>query len=700
MSFGTTSQFVNGTTSYYDLSTPLQGLRLETTGFSPQATQYNQKGTYFVSKSNVNTSGFSTDDTTVYSTGGSYYDVGGNNGSPPSIVPSPPELNGNPTSSSIPVYFNTNGESGDPLATYYILYGLTNPPKTQLTVNRSFGTLYTANATGLEGLYYFQSVATNSFGTKLSDISSFSTAPLPPSPTPPSASPTIPSLVSRTSTSITVQFDATGITGNPTPTFYAECNGLQIPTTFVSGLYQGTATGLQPSTSYNFTSVATNPSGTTRSSAVPFSTSGSSTKLDTTCMVTFLVNGPNIYQTNNYVNWYVNSDNSPVYGDNYLTSQPGQPSNIAGTMAFSTSGASATPQSGNYIAGLQAKGIKVCVSVGGYYYDMLGSINSVQKANDFMQTVCYVLLGLGDSSWNKLGWNSAGFVTSSGSRVYFDGLNLDFENIGQGGNPNRSSGSGNLPAVPLPASPAVPDSGPYPSPQYDYMINTCAAICSAWGTYGSPTKKFSMAPLSPATTLMTKNTAPTTALGNYQAFPTSTSGISTYNAGSGLGLQAQIHPTQLKFFDEVFVQMYNETPDYLPGGSSFTTILTQWGYLCKKAQDLGGKTKVILGFATQDIQLGVVWNPSTDPAFVNTALSDSNTALATQYPGIQISDWCSGIGFWASPSGTTTLITEYGKASTSIPNLPNVGNAMVWADADYVLSALDPLWTSLPVVYG
>ena len=421
------------------------------------------------------------------------------------------------------------------------------------------------------------------------------------------------------------------------------------------------------------------------------------TTLTTNAMVTFLINGPNIYQTNQYVNWYINSDNSPKWGDLYLTSQTGQPSNAAGTMAYSTSGLNASPQSGDYFKARQQAGVKIQVSLGGFYYDMLGSIISEQQASDFIQTVCYVLLGLGDASWNKLSWNASGLVDSTGARIYFDGLNLDIENIGQGGNPNRpAAGGGNLPAVPVAVSPPVPDTGPYPS-TYNYMIGTCKVLCTAWGTYGSPSKIFSIAPLSPATTLLTKNTAPTNALGNYQPFPSPTSPLSTYNNGSGIQLDAQIHPNQLKYFSQVFPQIYNEEAVWLPGGANFNDNVTQWAYLVKKAQDLGGSTKMILGFATQDIQLGVPWNNTNDPELVDAALVYANNKLKAFYPTIQISDWCDGIGFWASPSGTTTLKLVYSEAPTRMPNLPVVGNCMVWADADYVLSAEDPLWDQLPV---
>jgi len=415
------------------------------------------------------------------------------------------------------------------------------------------------------------------------------------------------------------------------------------------------------------------------------------TTLTTNAMVTFLINGPNIYLSNQYVNWYINSDNASKWGDLFLTSQPGQPANAAGTMAYSTSGANASPQSGDYFKARQQAGVKIQISLGGFYYDMLGSITSAQQANDFVQTVCYVLLGLGDATWNKLNWNASGLVDSSGSRFYFDGLNLDLENIGQGGNPSRPPSQ-----LPVPVSPAVPDTGPYPT-NLNYMIATCKALCTAWGTYGSSSKIFSIAPLSPATTLLTKNTAPTNALGNYQPFATPTSPLSSFNNGSGLALDAQIHPNQLKYFNQIFPQMYNEDAIWCPGGANFNDNVAMWAYLTKKAQDLGGSTKLILGFATQDAAAGPLWNNVTDPELVDAALVYANNELKELYPDIKISDWCDGIGFWASPSGTTMLKQVYLEAPTRMPNLPPSGNCMIWADADYVLSEDDPLWDELPV---
>jgi len=695
--FSADASWVNGSTPYYDLTAPLKGTALQTTNFSCESLQYNGRDTVFLPNNTlIPSSGYSLE-STKYAGDSSYFNTYGG-GTPPAFPPTTPDTAGAITTTSINMYFSSQGSSGDPLATYSFLYGTTPNPTTPFPSTLAFGSLYTGTFTGLtpSTTYYFVAVASNPSGTLLSQVSAGITTASPvPSPTPPSGPPTIPTLVSATTTSITIQFNVAGISGNPTPTFFGRLASTPLPSTNVGSIYQATASGLTPNTPYSFTSVAQNSSGTQNSASVSFSTlpNPPPSVLTTTAMMTFLINGPNIYQSNAFVNWYINSDNSPVYGDNYLTSQPGQTSNLAGTMGFSTTGANATPQSGNYIANIQSKGTKVCVSLGGYYYDMLASINSVQGAQDFMQTCCHVLLGLGDSTWNKLNWNSAGFVTTSGTRVYFDGLNLDIENIGQGGNPTRPPSQ-----YPLPAG-DVPSTGPYPSPKYDYMIDTCQALVTAWGTYGSPSKIFSIAPLSPATTLLTKNTGPTTALGNYQAFPTATSPLSTYSAGSGKGLQAQIHPTQLKFFDQVFIQTYNEDATWSPGGVNFTANLTQWAFLCKKAQDLGGKTKVMLGFATQD-SLPPLYDPATWPSLINTALNDTNTALATYYPTIQTSDWCDGMGLWASPSGTTTLISEYARASTTMPLLPSTGATMVWADADYNLSALDPLWDRLPVVRG
>jgi hypothetical protein len=580
--------------------------------------------------------------------------------------------------------------AGDSIPPYEILWGPGQVPVNVLNpVETPPGSgIWRATATALQPSTQYAFVSSADNGDQLSDTVFFSTLS--------SIAPNPPESVSITSTSITVQFTAPGLSGDTSVNFgITDELGESVPATG-SDPYTAVITGLTPNTPYFFQSQL----GEFTSSIVSFSTLPSGPAILTTnAMVTFLVNGPNIFQTNQYVNWYINSDDSPVYGDNFLTSQPGQPANLAGTMAFSTSGANASPQSGDYVSARQAAGVKVCVSLGGYYYDMLLGLNSVSAVNDFMQTVCHVLLGNGDASWNKLGWDSSGFVTSSGQRVYFDGLNLDIENVGQGGNPNRpAQGGGLLPAVPLPASPAVPATGPYP-PEYDYMVDACQALCTAWTAYGG-TKIFSIAPLSPATTLNTKNTAPTNALGHYQPFPSPTSALSEYNAGTGIALKAMIHPTQLKYFSQVFVQAYNDDAVWAPGGANFNDNIAQWAFLAKKAQDEGGATKLILGFATQDA-IPPLWNPATYPNLVNEALIYANTQLrASGYPNALISEWCDGIGFWASPSGTTTLKSLYASMSTSIPNLPPGGNAMVWADADFVLSALDPLWDTLPVTRG
>ena len=270
------ASWVNGTTPYYDLTAPLRGMSLRTVGFSPSSLQYGRETVFLPNNTLVPISGYSLE-STKYAGDSSYFNTYGG-GTPPAFPPSTPDTTGAITTTSITTYFSSQGVSGSPPATYSFLYGTTQNPTTPFPATLGFGTLYVGKFTGLipSTTYYFVAVASNPEGTQTSPVSvGIMTATPVPSPLPPSGPPTVPTLVSATATTITVQFDAAGVTGNPTPTFYARLGSTPLTTTLVSGtLYQATATGLTPTTAYNFFSVATNSSGSASSTVAPFSTTG------------------------------------------------------------------------------------------------------------------------------------------------------------------------------------------------------------------------------------------------------------------------------------------------------------------------------------------------------------------------------------------------------------------------------------------
>jgi hypothetical protein len=172
----------------------------------------------------------------------------------------------------------------------------------------------------------------------------------------------------------------------------------------------------------------------------------------------------------------------------------------------------------------------------------------------------------------------------------------------------------------------------------------------------------------------------------------------TYIPGPSLALN---HPAQLAYFDDIFVQFYDESAAYFPGGGLFIPLLAQWGFLCLKAQAIGIKTpKVNIGFGTSSDVPPPVWNGaiSNNQATLGSALTAANSMLQQSgLPGaasLQISNWCSGIGFWSGDSASLQAHNIYaGLPGTLVPGLPN-STLHLWAAASY--PAPDPFWASVP----
>jgi hypothetical protein len=196
------------------------------------------------------------------------------------------------------------------------------------------------------------------------------------------------------------------------------------------------------------------------------------------------------------------------------------------------------------------------------------------------------------------------------------------------------------------------------------------------------------------------------------------SGTSNYNNTASLALN---HPNQMKYFDDVFVQLYNESADNYLGGVNFPILLAQWGYVCLVAQAAGIKTpKVNIGLATgpgstarltgqyyypmyntasppnpdatspagntyPDIGLNPIDNGNLVDAIAqaNTMLQNSGLPNAVT---ITPAAWCSGAGFWAGGPATLQCKTIFDEVS----NLPRE-LTYCWSDAQYPAS--DPLWT-------
>jgi hypothetical protein len=350
----------------------------------------------------------------------------------------------------------------------------------------------------------------------------------------------------------------------------------------------------------------------------------------------------------------------------------------------------------------------------------------------------------GTTAPNELSWSASGWGTK------FDGLVLDFENVGLGG----VKGSSNiypLPQDPVPSFPADANSG-----TYQPYIQAIGSIPAQFHTV-APTKFLANAPVSLSINgdlAAGKNNgnigAANTALNTWFAFPDSTTVPSpaTYNATAS---QALNHPAQMCYFDEIFVQFYNEEPDYYLGGSKFANVLAQWGYVAILAQQqvpTVKKTRINIGLAKGTIIPGgspavdaaqgptapldgqtgppyTYWYPqyntesppnnTTNPAYTtwpNTgdqgvdagnlaaALRSANLILQQAFgnAGLVTSDWCSGAGFWAGGEATTMAQQVYTKGSSASPGniLPSI-TTYCWSDASY--PSPDPAWANnLPIV--
>lgn len=715
-------------------------------------------------------------------------------GSPvaPNIPPSIPfTVQAPPPATSITILMNVAGVTGDPAPTYSFLYGTTTTPTTPAPAVQVFGSLYVAVITGLTAstAYYFQSVATNSAGVQSSAVSGAITTGSG-SGTAPNQAPTVPVVSgSPTANSITVTFDIAGVTGTPTPSYNLLFGPTTSPTapliaTLVSGTtYTGTATGLSASTAYYFKSVAQNGISPDAISAVSSAISTASApvlpNLKTNVVLPFLLQGPRFNTTAPWagIDYYMAT---PATGAIYVvngTSAQGQQlfgSMYAGTVGTpgDVSGGAVPPvpyagactadqqfnasfgtQSDAYLKGIQnALGTKggVMACLGGFYADVLGLFGpylptgypgpAQPTAQQVVQSFLYNYCGITAGNSNPLNWVRQNSNNTSSYTFYFNGLILDFENVGNG-NPIN-----NWPYTPPGSPPAFPAQAT--NPTYAPYINAIGNIPSQYYAI-SPTLFLGNAPASLSIVGdlgITNICAANTALNTWYPFPTATvpPTVATYNATSSMALN---HPVQLSYMDDVFVQFYNEGADYYPGGQYFANLLACWGYVALQAQKLGRKKTLInLGLARGNIIPGgpapytanaqgptpqlngqsgppyTYWypqyatasppnstsisqnpdfwpntSPAKDPVNVANAIKSANSILQsmTGNSGLAPSDWLSGMGFWAGGNATLMAKAVYDKNNTLSPENAVAGSlphtyTYCWGDASY--PAPDPLW--------
>lgn len=721
----------------------------------------------------------------------------------PSSAPSIPQSNqGTIPPTSITVNFNVAGITGNPTPTYSLLYGTTTNPTTPAPATLALGTLYSATVTGLTAgtTYYFKSVATNASGTQTSPASAGITTSGG-TGTAPSGPPTVPAVSgSPTSSSITVNFDVAGITGTPAPQFHALIGTTTTPTTIVSATlvsgttYQAIATGLSASTNYYFKSVATNgvsPDGVSAVSSA-ISTAGSTPQpsLKTLVCLPFIIQGPRFGATPGAwtgIDYYFSSSATGAFYNVGGTSTQGQ--QLFGNMYAGTVGAAGNlsgdpgnivPYAGSCVADqvfnfnfgntsdayltsirtkMGTKG-KMLACLGGFYADVLGLFGPYQPAGypgtnptalQVVQSFLYNYCGITSGNSNPLNWVRQNSNNNSSYGFYFDGLILDFENVGNGN--------------PLNSYPFAPPGGGAPSfpaqatnPVYSPYIAALGNIPSQYYAI-SPTLFLGNAPVS-LSIVADKGTtnicASNTALNTWYAFATATTPPNpTTNPFNNVLSSALNHPSRMAYFDDIFIQFYNEGADYYPGGQYFPNLLACWGITAIEAQKIGIKnTTINLGLAKGNIIPGggppyvanaqgptppldgqsgppyTLWYPqyctteppnavtpnqynlnwpntgvTLDPKNVSDAITSANNIIRAYYSNssILISDWLSGMGFWAGGNATTTAGAVYNSSNSLSP--ANVGGTDVlphkyvycWGDASY--PAPDPLWpANVPII--
>ena len=700
---------------------------------------------------------------------------------PPTPAPAPPDVFAI-TATGFTAYFSSAGISGEGTLTYSFLYGLsaneTNIPVPAVRASPTL-TVYTATITGLSAntRYYIRAVASNISGSSQSAPTEVIT--LASGGTAPTGVIGVPTAVSQTNTSITVSVNATGITGG-NPDVYILYGTTQTPTvpsivsTVAAGIYTFTVNGLLPSTTYYFQAIASNGVAPDLVSALSAGLTTNANPapppaLTTNVVAPFLIQGPRFntdYTT--ALDYYLNVDavgctlapgatsvaGTQLYGSLFAGSQvSGGASSYAGQaqadQPYSTTYGTVTD---TYFESVGTVNTRRLISWGGYYADILGLFGPYQPSgfpgtnpavNDVVSSICNIFLNV-SAAPNPLTWSRTGWGTN------FDGIVLDFENVGRGGTPHVSN-QYPQPQSPVPSFPTDALVSPY-----SFYTGALAGIVTKFYAL-APTAFLANAPVSLSINndlLNGKNNgnigAANTALNQFFAFTGSSvqPSAATYNnISSGPAIQALNHPNQMCYFDDVFVQFYNEDAQYYPGGALFPNLLAQWGYVAILAQQKGVKqTRINIGLAKGNIIAGgspavaaaqgptppldgapgppyEYWypqyctdsppnavsgqsqnwpntGPTKDPANVASAITAANSILQQAFgnSNLQPSDWCSGMGFWAGTAATKMANDVYNRANTFSPGavLPSI-NTYCWSDASY--PSPDPDWPgNVPVV--
>lgn len=556
--------------------------------------------------------------------------------SPPSAPPSIPYQAAPATQTAATLYFTTGGITGNPTPSYKLQYSDDiDGPYIDVAAVQPLPNLalYVSNVTGLtpDTPYYARSVAFNTEGEQISPVLAFRTASG--GGVAPSGPPTVPTFVSATSSTIVVQFDAAGITGTPNPTFSirfdTSAGGAFVsaaPATLVSGtIYRATVSGLTPATTYYFKSFAYNgtpPSQASAASAGFATQSGPApppgTELKTLYVVNFLLFDG--------IQWVVSQQNTPDIGQWFLTGSN------AGTIINNT-GQSVIP----YLQGLQAKGCKIILSMGGGGLTQANLTPMLSNTANTAASIVYALLSNGTGS-NPLSFAKAG---TPWANFAFDGLDMDIEG---------------------PVGYQWPNGGA----QWEILNAIRTAL---------PGTILAAAPQAP--NLVAQNAFGGNGAGAWYPFPHvyPSDTLANYNTNPPAGgVKTWMYPPDMRTsgLNHIFVQFYNQGSSWYPGtpGTSFGVALAMWGWLCVLAQTARGVgPKIIVGFATNDGQ--PIWNQGTDAAALNAAIPQANALITAQpgYSDVVPAHWLAGWGAWNSPTANSVAATIY-SPSGACPNLP------------------------------
>jgi hypothetical protein len=576
---------------------------------------------------------------------------------------------------------------GNPLAAYALVYSVTPTPMTdpaavtlRIDVTSTTGpfTLPTISGLASNTKYYFQCKAFNGVSPDfLSIIRSYSTTGSGGN-TPPSGPPTVPAVLGNpTSTTIAMTFDTTGITGSPSLAyslgFSTSAGGTYtyIPALIVGSgpTYSATVTGLTPNTQYYFKSKVSNTFPPDQISAASAAVSTANTPpppsaMTNMCLVTFLVK--------NNDTWQIDTDGSAAFGTLFLTG-----TNAGQIISGAGSGLPSQADSITYLKAVRAlANTKLMVSMGGATGVLTTMMPSVQGARDLVNTIWNSLFGA--ASPNTLNWSNAAWGGGP-TPLFFDGLDLDWEN-GIGGDEAFA------------------------------FVDQWRLNVAAYG--GAVGKKYlNMAPQSPNSWVnpgYNNSTSPWTNNLNNIPFTSSLSALNTLASGF-LTSQALAAPEQLKLFDVVFIQCYNQEAEYLtkPAQSTtynpvFTTQLAQWAYLVMKARRAGGNTVLCWGFASTDALFNTQWvnGGGKDGAILNSAIQLINPIVSAQLvadggaPCTAI-EWSQGFGMWNSPSNLGPIEFLFGPTSDTRKTTVASTYTIFYSSATY--PAPDPNWTNPPL---